>query len=342
MTRTPLRAQHLVAFALIWITVAYCVSVARVQFFASAHPGAYTDAVVYLRMYNGESMEGFVRYRVLTPWLARLLPDGSLARITSQTDPPSEWFGVVKFALVNMWFLVLTAAALARLMWRLGFGRSAVLLGTLLFFTSFPVLQGGSIPMVDPASWFALALGMVAIQERRTVLLLAVTAIGMWAKETTVLLLPLALLSGHDRRTRLRLALATLPGAAVYCVVRFGLAPDPGGESYNTAADVAIDPILPLAYLAHIVRNPNALLDLLSSFGLLWIPAGLALTSAEAPVPLRRWSAFVPVLGALILLLRGNLGRILFLAFPVIIPLAVLTVERWLGGQERGIAAPSS
>ena len=308
---------------------------ARVQFFSSAHLGGFVDAIEYLRMYNGESIEGNLRYRVLTPWLARLLPDGPLGLITSREHPPAEWFAVVKFALVNMVFLVLTATALARLMWRMDFSRSAIILGTLLFFTSYPVLQGGSLPLIDAGSWFALALGMVAIHERRIGLLLATAAIGMWAKETTVLLLPLALLSGHDRRTRFFVALATLPGIAIYCFVRFSLAPDPA-ESYFNAAVVAEQPTLPLSYLVHIVSEPNAFLDLLSSFGLLLLPAGIACFSAETPSALRRWSALVPLLFGLILFLQGNLGRILFLAFPIVIPLAVITLQRWLDGYESG------
>ena len=298
------------------------------QFYSPDRLAGYTDTRDYVALHEGRPVAGARGYRLLTPALAALVPEAPLRRLTTQREVRPEWLAAVRFSLVNAAFLVLTAAALQRLMLGLGFAFPAALLGTLLFFTAHPVVQSGSFPMVDAGSWCALAVGAMLVLERRALLLALAFAVGMFAKETLVLLLPLTVLAPTSWRERARLLAATVPGLAAYLAFRFWISPDPA-ESYSRLSDLASHPSMPLGWVASVGTSPARLVDLLASFGLLWVPAIAALRRRDTPAVLRRWALLVPILLALIVLAYWNLGRVLFYAFPVVIPLAVLGLERW-------------
>ncbi len=74
----------------------------------------------------------------------------------------------------------------------------------------------------------------------------------------------------------------------------------------------------------------NNFLDLFSSFGLLWLPAIFALKYQKLPQELYRYSLLIPFLLGIIVFFGLNLGRALFMAFPVIIPLALFGIRYFL------------
>ena len=76
--------------------------------------------------------------------------------------------------------------------------------------------------------------------------------------------------------------------------------------------------------------TPNGFVDIVSSFNLFWIPAVFAAFRLPYPSILRRWLWIIALLMAMILLLGGNYGRILFMAFPVVIPLALVGIRHWI------------
>jgi hypothetical protein len=334
-SRAELR-RWLAALA-VWCTASYAVALSRVQLYDPAHVAGYSDVADYVRLYEGKPLEGVRRYRVLTPTLARLVPEAPLRRLTTQEVVTADWLAAVRFSVVNAAFLVLTAAALCALMLALGLSFGTALVGTLLFFTAQPVVQSGSLPMVDAGAWCALAAGAWCIATRRAWALALVCVVGMFAKETTALLVPLVLLAPWPWAERARLLAATAPGVLAYAAVRFWLAPDPA-EGGGTLAIVAAHPELSLEWVTSVVTSPARLLDLAASFGLLWLPAVAALRSSATPPILRRWFWIVPLLLLLIAVAFWNLGRVLFHAFPVVVPLAAIGLERWWTKLEGGAA----
>ncbi len=74
----------------------------------------------------------------------------------------------------------------------------------------------------------------------------------------------------------------------------------------------------------------SKLADLFSSFNLLWFPALYALIRCNPPTLLYRWSYLAIVMLIMILLFGLSLGRILFYAFPVVIPLALYGIRGML------------
>ena len=325
-TRARLRPHRFLALGVIWGAAAWAVELARVQLFSLASLGGYTDAMSYLALERGESVAGVRGLRLLVPALAHAIPEAPLRALSSRSD--DVYFAVVRFAIVNWAFLFLTAAALYALMRRWRFTTGEAVLGTLLFFTAMPVIRGGSMPMADPASWFFFAAGVLAIQERTYLGLAAAVALGVFAKESTFLLAVPVLLLPELHRDRLRLLLCMVPAVVAYVVA---------WRSHNLAGGLpgyvalhAAHPELGARFTLEFLRSPRKWIDLFTSFGLLWLPAIAALRSSSVPAGLRRGSWFVPVLLALIFFNQLNFGRILFLAFPFVIPLAVLGLRDWL------------
>lgn len=320
---------NLLALAIIWAAASWAVGLSRVQFFNASALGGYTDAISYLELERGIAVPGVRGMRVLVPALARAVPEAPLRLLSSRSD--AVYFAVVRFALINGAFLFLTAATLYAVIRGWGFADRDALIGTLLFFTAIPVVQGGAMPMADPASWFFFALGVLATQCRSYVGLAATVLVGAFAKESVFLLVLPALLIPDSWRDRLRLAASTLPGLAAYFIAWRANQTISGGLPLYVAWH-ATHPTAGGRFLIDFLSAPNKWVDLFASFNLLWIPAIAALRAGDVPAPVRRSALFVPMLVALIFLARLNFGRILFLAFPIVLPLAVAGIRRWIDG----------
>ena len=68
------------------------------------------------------------------------------------------------------------------------------------------------------------------------------------------------------------------------------------------------------------------------SFGALWIPALVGWRLATPGSPLHRWRPLIPIVLLTPLLLVTDLQRVWFLAFPFVLPLALLGIRSWLPG----------
>jgi hypothetical protein len=82
------------------------------------------------------------------------------------------------------------------------------------------------------------------------------------------------------------------------------------------------------------LRNLHLYVTVVVSFGPLWLLALYGWLRCPLPVFLRRCLWFVPLVFLAILVQGGGIVRSLFLVFPVVIPLAVLGLSRWLPGFE--------
>jgi hypothetical protein len=74
----------------------------------------------------------------------------------------------------------------------------------------------------------------------------------------------------------------------------------------------------------------NTYVSIAIAFGPLWLPAIYAWGRCSLPVFLRHCLWFIPLAIMAIIVGTGNTSRSLFLIFPVVIPLAVLGLSRWL------------
>jgi hypothetical protein len=240
----------------------------------------------------------------------------------------------IHFAVVNLGFLTLTGLLFFAYCRHLIGNVWLAVLGAVIFLTC-RTTQSAYSPLVDASAFFFLLLGMWAILRRRPFLLFMAMLIGVFAKETTLLLWPLLWLADHiATRQKLLLSALLIPGTVIYLIWRFVLDvdPDPAGPYFFN-----IEQARNLVEQLHGMLTPNGFIDIVSSFNLFWIPAVVAALRLSYPSILRRWLWFVPLIMAMIVFLGGSYGRILFLTFPVIIPLALFGIQHWINPPSNGL-----
>ncbi len=276
------------------------------------------DAGQYSRM--AESPEYVARlpytFRVLTPLLARAWPGDPLAGFTAITLISVPLAGVALYAYQRV----------------LQLSRGAALAGAVLFAVSGGVVRLLTTPVyVDAASYLAEAAAFLFLAIGRFRPFLAAVVLGVLNRETSLLLVPLYFIATpRAERTLVRSVLAVaLPLAAFAAVVLIKL--EVGGVLGGTV------PLTSLAPFARTFRQDlpplYGLFDLFSTFGVLWL---LAAKNLPGPASFQRRAL---IFGALVLaqlaLARGDEGRILSHLFPLVIPLAMLEVQRQLESKLR-------
>lgn len=302
---------------LLWWTAAIAIAFSQLQLLDS--PSLDPDARKYIAMAQGRDTNPPFRYRVVVPGLARMIPDRVLAAVTRRPNPTPAWFAALKLCVLNAFWLAGCGYAVWSLCLALGFRESSALLGSLIFYMTRPVVQFGASPMIDPANWLTLALGATFLLRREWGRLAVVFLVGVLVKETILLLVPLAFLL--PERPTWRNWLVFLPGLAALVLMRVVTGVDVAAWVHPSR----LDRIPKTVALWTSVGGLRGLF--VSSFGLLWLLAGYGFTRKECPAILRRWCwIFLPML-ALMFWLSTDLGRLLFLSFPVVLPLALVGLD---------------
>jgi hypothetical protein len=314
-------------FALIIVVSSISVAIVHtsVSTLSDSPVGGLNDSNAYVDAYYGKPVTGHWRYRVLTIQLARLVP--TQVEELLQRDKTPYRRAHIHFAVVNVVFLTLTGLLLFEYARDLVELVQLAILAPVIYLTSRTTLQSAGAPMVDPAAFFFLLLGMWAILRSKPFWLGTAMLFGVFAKETTLLLWPLLWLANHlGARCKLALSAILLPGTLSYLGFRFFFYPDEIGETVFN-----INQLSNFTEQLRRLFTPNGLVDIISSFNLFWIPAIFALCRIAYPSILGRWLWFIGLLLVMIIFLGGNYGRILFLGFPVVIPLALLGIGSWIG-----------
>jgi hypothetical protein len=290
------------------------------------------DVGQYVRIYQGVPLQQVARpwrYRVFTPLLARLVP-APPQPLLRYFDMDADKLVKYHFGMVNLLGLALAGLLMVGFCEALGFTTLEGLLGALLFYTSFTVVNFAGTPLVDAWAYAFLMLGLVAALRGSMAWLLVAALVGMLAKETTLLLVPAVLLLGGPPRTVARKLLALLPGVIVYLVFRFVFYP--GGYGHpgdpGTAWSTLISRMQQGPYWAFLLFDGGV------AFGLLWPLAAVGAWSLREARhhPLMRLAWLVPGIMLVPFLIGSNVGRIWFYAFPALIPLAVTGIRQLLGG----------
>ena len=321
-----IESRHSLIFRIVLIislTTSYAISYTGIQFFVESEPGGNYDAITYLSMYNSKIVHGHWRYRLLTPSLARVLPDLPSSLFNDSRVITDFWIAKVKFDIINFLFLSTTGILLFYFLLSLDLSFYESLIGILLFYTARPVIQSAGAPMVEASAYFFLILCLYAIRLKNLLLLTLGFSIGLFAKETTFLILPVVFFS--ELKNRIKAIFLLFPGIAIYLIFRFYIHPDSQENYFHLKYILSAGP-----RLCSLIRF-NKAVDLFSSFGLLWIPVIYALINRKGPTQILRWSYLFLFLLGMIFLLGFNLGRILFYAFPVVIPLALYGMRSMLG-----------
>lgn len=326
-------ARPLLVVTLLCLFVAAALSypaITRGDIYDNAIGGRAGDAAQYIRMYQGTPLNEIARpyrYRIVTPMLARLVPFLP-AEIAQYYQVSPEKIIAFKFGMINLAGLTVAGVALYAYLRRLGFAVWQGMAGTLLFYTAFPVVVYGASPLVDAWAYAFLALGFLCIVTQAAWPLAIVFFLGVLTKETTLLLLLGIIFLVPVPSDRWRLLAACVPGLLAFLGVRLLLQ---GGYGYDSGLATLLNSIVSL--LTPTLRHVLILVDLVLAFGFMW---WLAWQGWRHPGPRPRpaWQHLVwlvPVTVVAQLAIDFNFfGRVVFFAFPAIIPLALLGLQHVL------------
>lgn len=307
---------HLVIILIICITSSYSITYTAIQSFSKQYTEGYSDTLGYLAIYRGQLVNGNLRFRILVPYLAKILPEPPHWLFSSNRIISDFWLAKVKFGFVNFVFLCATGVLFFYYLMAFGFSDLSSLLGVLFLYTARPAMQFTGIPLTDASAYFFMLLCLYALLRQKFFLLFLGFSIGIFAKETLFFIIPAILLSTFDYKTKAKALFLLVPSTITYLAFRFYIAPDPQEAKFILPFFLIANNLL--FFLTHINRI-NHLLDLFSAYGFLWIPALYTLFFLKPYLLLRRWSWLILI----ILMVGGDGGRILFLSFPILIPLGI-------------------
>jgi len=289
-----------------------------------------SDAVIYLSMYQGHSLKEIpkpYRYRILVPYLARLIP-----------TPPSflmKGFDSSPEKVIKLKFGILNAIALAFAAWilfffcrRLDFNLQLSILGSLLFLCSFYIVNYSGLPLTDASAFLFLTGCLYAILANNNWLLGLFFTVGIFAKETIVLAFVYIFFQNKKLSSKLQKFILCVPGLLSYLCLRFFYLPTNNGYNYT------IDRLgITIASYAHgFAPWFWAAFNFLLVFGILWFFAwrGLKITLKEKDIKVLELLPILPVVIVVPFVIGSDLGRIWFLSYPVIIPMALKGINYYL------------
>ncbi len=268
------RARQLAVVLLVVASFSFSIVYTSIQTYDQEviSAGGYPDTTHYIALYRGEQAHTHHVYRVLTPWLASLMP-GVPKSLFSDRKFTTDYMAAWRFGLVNFVFLTFTGVALYLFQLGLGFTFVQSLGGAVLFFASMVVTRTGGLPMTDPGLWFFLVLGFVAIQRRSIGLLFATSVTGVLNNELFLMLTPMVPLVPGTWTVRLRLLFGILPGFLVFLVLRMVIeSPHNDILTYDFLAS----PEFWEVYAFRNVGSIHTYVAVTLTFGPLWLPAAYA------------------------------------------------------------------
>jgi hypothetical protein len=315
----------LVVALLLSLSASITIGYTLLQYYDRENTGWNIDSLEYLDHYYGEPVRAIVRYRVLTIWLVRALPDLPVNLFSAVRADNPDWQAILKFAFVNTLALAATGLVLYLFQLHLGLNIWLSLLGTMSFFLLRPIVQGTTVPMVDALHFLTWILTIYAITSVNWWLLIVSFVLGLLAKETIMLATVFVILANHPVRQKAVQFLIIIAVSVAYILLRSTLFPG-AKDTYNFNLNVInlwVDNL-------RAVLSIRGLFDLFTSFSFLWLLFVYAYAKGIVLSKIKYLWLSVPILLAAIVALSGNLGRTMVMAFPVVIPAAMMAIGHLL------------
>jgi len=298
---------------------------------------AFADSDAYVAEYFQEPNRA--PYRFLVPMLARVLPDPpdwASQRGTSGVKLGSVSIAASKFATIGFVFLCGATLLMVRLACSFGLSMHESTLGgaMVLGLNQVVWLSGG--PVIEPAFWFFLCLGLLAIQLRNPILLACALLAGIFVKEHILLLAFFAGVTPLEHGRRKWMFLAVLPAVVAYAAVRLLWQPVAADFLDQMFAANSLDRV---GAAFRNLFSVTGIKYVFLTFGLLWLPFAYTVARVELPIILRKWGYVVPLLlvGPPLLGVH-HIMRYLTAAFPVIVLVVLFGIRgRCVLAEETGV-----
>jgi hypothetical protein len=262
-------------------------------------------------------------YRWLTPVMVRLVEPIARAVVADEMLATR-----LAFYMVNFTFSLVAMLAVFQLLRALNFSLAISLLGLCAYASSRVTVLVTGTPLIDAAYFCAIALIVWLTLANRPVALAILMPLLVMTKITILPFLALPLLTGLRRHRAVWGGLAT---AAVVFIANRELIEAyylDGADLSETAT--VMEHVADAGAAVARAFSWSGLHDIQSSFSFLWILgiAGAVLNSRFRDHEIPLWLVATLPIAAVLALLSGNFGRMLFAAFPVIIPLALIPIEQ--------------
>jgi hypothetical protein len=243
-------------------------------------------------------------YRILTPFIAYCLPFDTFT----------------SFFYLNLVFFSLTAVILYFFFKKLHFNRTYSFLGEFIFvvgsITNIYLIH--NYIMVDHLNQFLFLIGCYILLNKskskdKDISLILLLMLGVLNKETILLLIPIYFIMVEDKLKNkiYRTLLVSAPAILIYFCLR--LIPCTGTYEGSWL-------------LFHLENLPSTFYNIFLAFGPFWILAFFNFENKNRF--LRRSYWIIPVFIAQIIF-ASNIYRLIFLAFPIIIPLGLIELKHY-------------
>jgi hypothetical protein len=297
--------------------------------FNLSDPRGANDSASYIRMSHGDYQVTAVhRYRFMVPVLA-----GALRPLVQRFvhDPGEQ--DRVSFYVVNFGCTLAASWLLLLLLDHLGFSIQSSLLGTFMFVTSRITILVTGTPLVD-APYLAAGVMIVYLTfTRRVWCLILILPLLVLVKEQVLLVAFVPLLVPAFRRISYAVSLITsvtllhLSRSYIDRIAGIGLG---GWQPAQSLFELVMNHIKFAGDNAlHLFTSFSGLHSLQNGYSLFLLFAGLGFFTnrrtkfmPDSPVLF----SLVPI-SLLFAVLSGNGGRMIFLAFPIVIPYALIFIQ---------------
>lgn len=317
--------------ALFIASVLYGVSYQQYHFF-DIENDALSDSISYVRMANGHfDVADAHRNRPLIPFLASQA-DRVTGHKSDRPDRPSEALRLGFYA-VNFTFMFFAAFFLFLILAKLGFATPWCYIGVTMFLTSRVAVYSTGAPLVDSAFFFAVVVVVYLMLEEQFLLLACLAPVLALTKETVLPFLFLPILFRFRWWTVVSFLLSVL---AFYLMISYtgSLVLHPKAAASHEFYQTVLRCVRETGAHAIQIGTAKGIRDVFHSFSF-FLPlavVGVWINWRSNLVTIPLFIKLILPLCIIFALLSGNIGRMLFAAFPVVIPYALLTFQ-WVSSQ---------
>lgn len=286
------------------------------------------DAQYYIKMSKMDysDVRKPYRYRILMPSMVYILNkylnfDSFLSKYYEDVEKKKIQ---LNFGIVNIIAIACSGFLLFYYCSYLGFNKWESLVGALLYFTSFFVINYYSVPMVDALAAFFIIAGFYAVFRNSNIGLMLSFLFGVFAKETTFLILLLIIF--EEKKIFSKKLLYCLPGILAYFIFVNIFKYSQGW----TISKTLLDGNYLASYIGSFSKKLNAyfVIEGIQTFMFLWVLFLYAIFKLKKPLFIKRalWLLLLPLIFAPI---AGTpvVGRVTFFLCPIIIPLSLIALR---------------
>lgn len=304
------------------LSITYGTTYQQFRHFDIHDPRGVSDSKSYVSMAQGDQNVLFHhRYRFIIPSCVKIL-----SAITGKHDTNSI---ILFFYIINFSISCLTAFIFYLFLKKLGFSYIISLLGIVIFLSSRILILSTGTPLVDSIYFFSIVLIVyLLLSEHFTILLLAYPFL-ILTKETTIpfLFLPLFFNKFNRKKNLILFTFFTTISFVMLFAYRTHI-----NEITNSSSSL---PEVFNFILKHIVENGKQLLTLRGihdfqngfSFFLIFGIFGYFLNKKQNYYKMPLFVKLIIPLSLFFALMSGNLGRMFFSAFVVVIPYSLIFIE---------------